>query len=385
MMRRLLVLALLAALGGPLAAAQAAPRPSLEDRLPAAAAGFTLMHFDHHDALFPRRRCPRGGNPFSGCVRDAQTVGSHPRADRPSIMVRVLALRADLTEEGLRRHLTRAIGPLGVQREGERRIFTRRTLGTSYAAALITPRTVAMAVAERHDRALSGSRRARAALRATLARDPDDPGPVRRVRPRPEPRAGQGAAERPRRAFDRCVTTPGSSLPVCPPSPEYLYLGQATADLLEGFDRDCRNRGIRIVWMCDYNHDLCPVRGRGVSPAVFIVDSDRYAGWLSCTDIETIPYWTTVSLSSSCSWVFRLERTTARPLNATAAGYFSRERQQTKSYGHGFWFDDSVYDLTPAVAWDGGVDGDDAYAFHNFGGFPAGARDARMFTACANP
>lgn len=109
------------------------------------------------------------------------------------------------------------------------------------------------------------------------------------------------------------------------------------------------------------------------------------AGWLSCSDVETLPYWTSRDLNSSCSWVFRLERTTARPLNSTAAGYFTGTRTRTRSNGHGFWFDFTALDPYPAVQWTQDVRDDDWYGFHNFGGIPPGPRDARMFTACANP
>jgi hypothetical protein len=389
------MLLILALLGGSLATAQgASPGPALERFLPASVAGYTLVHFDHHDALHPRRRCPRGANPFSGCVADAQTVGSHPRADKPSIMIRALALSSDLTEDGLRRHLTRTIGPLTVEREGGRRVFTRRTLGTSYAAALLEPRTVVMAVAERHDRAASGARLARRAVTLTLARDASDPGPRARVRP-PARRVRQGAAERPRAAFDRCYPADGSGVPVCPANPSIYAVGDVI-DRFEGLLTyvDCRGLGFRIIFMCGYNNDLCPGDGRGVYERIFEVRSVRYSGWLSCSDVERIPYWATSSLNASCSWVFRLKQTTARSLTDTidAANLIRASPTEgvsegaKEAYSHGYWFEFTAFDTFPAVQWDlRRDDDDDSYFFHNYGGIPPGPRFARMFAACANP
>lgn len=179
------------------------------------------------------------------------------------------------------------------------------------------------------------------------------------------------------------MTTPGSSLPVCPPNPEYLAFGPEVTDIQKqtGFT-DCGGRGVRIVYLCSYNVDMCSGDDRGAYEAVFTVGSDRYAGWLSCSPVETIPYWNTRKLNSSCGWVFKLKQTTARALGATAPV----SGVPPSRYGHGFWFERSPFDpsLYPAVRWIT-ADKDDSYDFHNFGGAPPGPRFARMFTACANP
>jgi hypothetical protein len=388
-----LLFLLIAALGGAAVTAQGATSgAALERLLPSRVAGYTLVHFDHQDALHPRRRCPARANPFAGCLRDAHTAGSHPGADRPSIMIRVVGLHFAVTEGGLQRHLSRAVGPLVARGEaGGRRIFTRTALGVSYAAALMSPRTAVVAVAERHGRSASGARLAREAIRVTLARDPAEPGPRRRVvgrRPQ-SGAAGPGAADTARRAFDRCVSAPdGSELPVCPASPQYVFLDafvNGIDDVKLEYD-DCRGRP-QTIFLCAYNTDPCPGRARSVYPAIFAVDLDRYSGWLSCSDIEEIPYWATWRLNASCDWVRRLEGTIARSLTATVKARGTFLPNSDERYGHGFWYDRSRGDLAfPAVQWDHkSPDDEDWYAFHNYGGTPVGPRSARLYAACANP
>jgi hypothetical protein len=379
-----LLLAALIALGALVTSAAAAPSSPLERLLPPSVDGYTLFHFDHQDAIRPRAACP-GGHPLSACaLRDAQTAGSHPRADRPRIMVRVMRPPAPLTESDLRRALGEVIGMPAARRVGERRVFSRTALGASYAAALIDPRTVAVAVAEGHGRSAAGPRLAREAIRATLAREPVDPGPRTRVR---VPGAQRAPAERPERSrrlsHDRCSVSGGpGQIPVCPDVPTYIYRGLNDEQL----ERSCA--GTRVVSLyCPDSDNLCGPPQEVVYGAVFIDLATRWSGYLSCGATVTLGWGQTKGVSASCDKVERVLGTIARPLvDTTAVGpapsWSTSFASPRRYYGRGSW---AKSDQAGAIGWDYGVyDDGDTYTFHNWDATSA-SRDVRMFVACANP
>lgn len=209
--RRVLTLTL-ALLALPVGAAAHGAGPSgLERHLPAEVGGVALAHHDRLEATRPRTCDPGETSLFTGCrLADVQiaTTRRRPQTAGPHVQVKIMRLARPAGWARVRRELA----PLGtapgrLQQVGGRAVLTLERPGTAYAATQITPRVVALAVADRHATPAATRGRAQAAIAQVLERV-ERPDPPRQRIPVPA-RSARRSADR--LSHDRCV--PGSTCP----------------------------------------------------------------------------------------------------------------------------------------------------------------------------